>query len=60
MKESYRENLSMCKIVQQALRWVLQCIYEQDFLGFSYGYRPSRSQHQALDALSVLRKRRHD
>jgi RNA-directed DNA polymerase len=41
------------KIVQQAVLWVLQCIYEQDFLGFSYGFRPGRSQHQALDALSV-------
>jgi group II intron reverse transcriptase/maturase len=41
------------KIVQQAVLWVLQCVYEQDFLGFSYGYRPGRSQHQALDALSV-------
>ena len=36
-----------------AVRWVLQCIYEQDFLGFSYGYRPGKSQHKALDALSV-------
>jgi group II intron reverse transcriptase/maturase len=33
--------------------WVLQSIYEQDFLGFSYGFRPGRSQHNALDALSV-------
>lgn len=41
------------KIVQKAVTWVLQCIYEQDFLGFSYGFRPGRSQHQALDALSV-------
>jgi len=41
------------KIVQQAVSWVLQCIYEQDFLGFSYGFRPGRSQHQALDDLSV-------
>jgi group II intron reverse transcriptase/maturase len=41
------------KIVQQAVLWVLQCIYEQDFLGFSYGFRPGRSQHRALDALSV-------
>ncbi len=41
------------KIVQQAVRWVLQSIYEQDFLGFSYGFRPGRSQHDALDALSV-------
>ena len=31
----------------------MQCIYEQDFLGFSYGFRPGRSQHTALDALSV-------
>jgi len=41
------------KIVQQATRTVLECIYEQDFLGFSYGFRPGRSQHQALDALYV-------
>ncbi len=41
------------KIVQQAVLWVLQSIYEQDFLGFSYGFRQGRSQHQALDALSV-------
>ena len=41
------------KIVQQAARTVLECIYEQDFLGFSYGFRPGRSQHQALDALYV-------
>ncbi len=41
------------KIVQQAARTVLECIYEQDFLGFSYGYRPRRSSHQALDALFV-------
>jgi RNA-directed DNA polymerase len=41
------------KIVQQAVLWVLQRIYEQDFLGFSYGFRQGRSQHQALDALSV-------
>ena len=41
------------KIVQQAVLWVLQSIYEQDFLGFSYGFRPGRSQHDALDALYV-------
>ena len=41
------------KIVQQAVLWVLQSIYEQDFLGFSYGFRRGRSQHQALDALNV-------
>jgi len=31
------------KIVQQAARTVLECIYEQDFLGFSYGFRPARA-----------------
>jgi len=41
------------KIVQQAVMWVLQSIYEQDFLGFSYGFRPHRNCHQALDALTV-------
>jgi group II intron reverse transcriptase/maturase len=41
------------KIVQQAVLWVLQSIYEQDFLGISYGFRPGRSQHNALDALGV-------
>ncbi|AJD49695.1 RNA-directed DNA polymerase [Isoalcanivorax pacificus W11-5] len=39
------------KIVQQALVWVLETIFEEDFLGFSYGFRPGRSQHRALDAL---------
>ena len=41
------------KIVQRAVRTVLECIYETDFQGFSYGYRPGRSCHRALDALSV-------
>jgi group II intron reverse transcriptase/maturase len=41
------------KLVQQAVLWVLQSIYEQDFLGFSYGFRRGRSQHDALDALNV-------
>ena len=41
------------KIVQQAVTKVLQSIYEEDFLGFSYGFRSGRSQHSALDALSV-------
>ena len=41
------------KVVQQAVATILNQIYEQDFLGFSYGFRPGRSQHQALDALSV-------
>jgi group II intron reverse transcriptase/maturase len=39
------------KIVQRAAVEVLNAIYETDFLGFSYGFRPKRSQHQALDAL---------
>ena len=41
------------KIVQYAVVKVLNQIYEEDFLGFSYGFRPGRSQHQALDALWV-------
>src|SRR5580704_7392777 len=39
------------KIVQRAVSAVLSAIYEEDFLGFSYGFRPKRSQHDALDAL---------
>jgi RNA-directed DNA polymerase len=47
------------KIVQQAVATVLNQIYEEDFLGFSYGFRPGRSQHDALDALSytLLKKK---
>src|SRR5689334_8085805 len=41
------------KIVQKATVAVLNAIYEEDFLGFSYGFRPKRSQHDALDALVV-------
>ena len=41
------------KIVQQAVAMVLNAVYEEDFKGFSYGFRPGRSQHQALDALWV-------
>jgi retron-type reverse transcriptase len=41
------------KIVQKATVAVLNAIYEEDFLGFSYGFRPKRSQHDALDALIV-------
>ena len=41
------------KIVQRAVITVLNAIYEEDFLGFSYGFRPGRSQHDALDALVV-------
>jgi len=40
------------KIVQQAVVTILQAIYEEDFQGFSYGFRPGRNPHQALDALS--------
>jgi group II intron reverse transcriptase/maturase len=47
------------KIVQQAVVTILNQIYEVDFKGFSYGFRPGRSPHQALDALNVgiFRKR---
>jgi group II intron reverse transcriptase/maturase len=41
------------KIVQRATAAVLNAIYEEDFLGFSYGFRPGRNQHDALDALLV-------
>jgi RNA-directed DNA polymerase len=41
------------KIVQQAVKTVLEAIFEVEFLGFSYGFRPGRSQHNALDALWV-------
>ena len=41
------------KIVQRATAAVLSAIFEEDFLGFSYGFRPKRSQHDALDALVV-------
>src|SRR5208282_2314561 len=41
------------KIVQRAMAAVLSEIYEEDFLGFSYGFRPGRGQHDALDALCV-------
>src|ERR1700686_4593846 len=41
------------KIVKRATAAVLNTIYEEDFLGFSYGFRPKRSQHDALDALVV-------
>lgn len=44
------------KIVQQAVVSVLNTIYEEDFLGFSYGFRPGHSQHDALDALTVALK----
>lgn len=46
------------KVVQQATVMVLNAIYEADFSGFSYGFRPGRSQHDALDALTVGLERR--
>jgi RNA-directed DNA polymerase len=47
------------KILQRAVVEVLNAVYEEDFLGFSYGFRPGRSPHHALDALAVgvLRKK---
>jgi RNA-directed DNA polymerase len=41
------------KVVQRAAATVLNSIYEEDFLGFSYGFRPGRGPHDALDALAV-------
>ena len=46
------------KILQRAVVAVLNAIYEENFLGFSYGFRPKRSQHDALDALTVGIQRR--
>jgi group II intron reverse transcriptase/maturase len=47
------------KIVQRSVVEVLNAIYEEDFVGFSYGFRPKRSQHHALDALDAgLHRRR--
>jgi len=47
------------KTVQQAVVTILNQIYEEDFLGFSYGFRPGCNQHQALDAMSyaLLKKK---
>jgi group II intron reverse transcriptase/maturase len=46
------------KIVQHAVVTILNQIYEEDFRGFSYGFRPGRSQHMALDALTAALKRK--
>jgi len=46
------------KVVQGAVVEVMNAIYEEDFLGFSYGFRPGRNQHQALDALAVAIRRK--
>ena len=48
------------KIVQRATAAVLNAIYEEEFLGFSYGFRPKRNQHDALDALIVGITRQHE
>jgi group II intron reverse transcriptase/maturase len=47
------------KLLQRAVVEVLNAVYEADFLGFSYGFRPGRSPHQALDALAtgILRRK---
>jgi RNA-directed DNA polymerase len=47
------------KLLQRAVVEVLNSIYETDFVGFSYGFRPGRSPHDALDAVAVgiLRKK---
>ena len=47
------------KILQRALVEVLNAIYETDFVGFSYGFRPGRRPHDALDALAAGIKTRH-
>jgi group II intron reverse transcriptase/maturase len=46
------------KVVQGAVARLLEAIYENDFMGFSYGFRPGRSPHDALDALAVGLKRK--
>jgi group II intron reverse transcriptase/maturase len=46
------------KIVQRAVVEVLNAIYESDFVGFSYGFRPGRGQHDALDALATAIQRK--
>ena len=47
------------KVVQRAVVELLNAIYETDFLGFSYGFRPGRHQHHALDALATAIKRKN-
>jgi group II intron reverse transcriptase/maturase len=46
------------KLVQQAVKMLLEPIYEANFVGFSYGFRPGRSQHKALDAVAAAIKRK--
>ena len=54
-KVQYETNVATLedKIVQRALVEVMNAIYESDFLGFSYGFRPGRGTHDALDALAA-------
>ncbi len=47
------EGESRTSRMHEAVVTILNQIYEEDFRGFSYGFRPGRSQHQALDALYV-------
>ncbi len=51
--EGFFSGLLEDKVVQRAALAVLNAIYEEDFLGFSYGFRPGRGTHDALDALIV-------
>lgn len=46
------------KVLQRAVVEVLNAVYEEEFLGFSYGFRPGRQPHQALDALAVVLEQR--
>src|SRR4029077_7001751 len=52
-----RRRLTRDGVLRAQTRWatvaLLNAIYEEDFLGFSYGFRPKRGQHNALDALAV-------
>lgn len=48
------------RLLQQAVRMILEPIYEAEFVGFSYGFRPNRSQHKALDALYVALGKKTD
>ncbi len=53
--EQYESSVATLedKILQRAVAGVLNAIYEVDFRGFSYGFRPGRKPHDALDALAA-------
>src|SRR5262245_25540066 len=53
VKDRTAVDLNQIKIVQRAVVTLLNAIYEEDFLGMSYGFRPGRGTHDALDALCV-------